>query len=81
MTQLTFWNNFYDVLEPGWWYLNFLNKIIREDSTSSYVIYSEKAKIAICGFCSNENNKQKIYFVDDTIFGDGNQLHITRNIK
>lgn len=82
MKQLEFWEGFYSPLEVGWWIMFALDNLIIHDPNASYTVYSEKAKEPICGSVPNEwNGKRHLIPVNDDIFGDGHQLHLTRHVK
>lgn len=81
MKQLEFWEDFYSPMEVGWWIMFGMDSII-DDPNAIYTVYSKKTGQPICGRVPNEwNGKRHLIPVNDSIFGDGTQLHITRNVK
>ena len=55
---------------------------IEHDPNAIYTVYSEKAKEPICGSVPNEwNGKRYLIPINDDVFGNGCQLHLTRNLK
>lgn len=82
MKQLEFWEGFYSPLEVGWWIMYSLENQIQKDLYSAHTVFSMKTGEAICGSVPNEwNGKIQYHPINDDIYGDGFQLHLTRNVK
>lgn len=82
MKQLEFWEGFFSPLEVGWWAMFAMDNRIAHDPNASYAVYSKKTGEVICGSVPNEwNGKRCLLPINDDIYGDGNLLHLTRNVK
>jgi hypothetical protein len=82
MKQLSFFEDFYSPMEVGWWIMYSLENQIQKDPNSVHTVFNEKTGTAICGSIPNEcNGKKQVHLINNEIYGNGNLLHLTRNVR